>query len=105
MRWSRRDREDDLERELRAHLDLEAEERGGSNAAEARYIARRTFGNLTLVRETIHEMSTWTAFEQLSQDLRYGARLLRRSPAFSVVGQVLVSEKSPLLAMEVKVTV
>ncbi len=78
MRWSRKTREDDLERELRAHLELEAEEHG--HAA-----ARRAFGNLTAVKEAIHEMSNWTAVEQLSQDLRYGVRLLRRSPAFSIV--------------------
>jgi putative ABC transport system permease protein len=80
MRWGRQDREDDVERELRTHLDLEAEESGDGPAA-----ARRTFGNLTAVKEAIHEMSHWTVIEQLGQDLRYGARLLRRSPAFSLV--------------------
>ena len=80
MRWGRRNREDDLERELHTHLDLEAEERGEGPDA-----ARRAFGNLTAVKEAIHEMSNWTVVEQFGQDLRYGARLLRRSPAFSVV--------------------
>jgi len=79
MHWDRRNRDADLERELHTHLDLEAEERGDPHAA------RRAFGNLTAVKETIHEMSNWAVFEQLAQDLRYGARLLRRSPAFSIV--------------------
>ncbi len=79
MLWRRPNRENDLERELRAHLDLEAEETGD------RHAARRAFGNLTVVKETIHEMSHWTAVEQLSQDLRYGMRLLLHSPAFSIV--------------------
>jgi putative ABC transport system permease protein len=83
MRRRRQNRENDVERELRAHLDLEAEERGDDPGG--RNAARRAFGNLTAVKETIHEMSNWTAVEQLGHDLRYGARLLRRSPAFSIV--------------------
>jgi len=71
--------EDDLDRELQSHLDLEAEELGD------RHAARRAFGNLTAVREAIHDMSRWRLVDQLWQDLRYGLRLLLRSPAFSVV--------------------
>ena len=78
MCWGRRDREDEVARELRTHLDLEADELG-------EHAARRAFGNVTAVKETIHEMSNWTVVEQFGQDLRYGARLLRRSPAFSIV--------------------
>src|ERR1035438_1037848 len=80
MRSGRRNPEDDLERGLHTHLDLEAEERGEGPEA-----ARRAFGNLTAVKEAIREMSNWTVVEQFGQDLRYGARLLRRSPPFSVV--------------------
>ena len=75
----RRKHLDDLERELRAHLDLEAEELADPHAA------RRAFGNITAVKEVIHEMSRWNTPEQFAQDLRYGARLLGRSPAFSIV--------------------
>ena len=52
MRW-RRQREQDLEREVRAHLELEAEERQsrGVPPPEAVYAARRAFGNTTLVKE------------------------------------------------------
>jgi predicted permease len=86
MRRRPKNREDDVARELRTHLDLEAEQSGGDAHA-----ARRAFGNLTLVKETIHEMSRWNAFEQLAQDLRYGARLLRRSPAFSIVAMLTLA--------------
>jgi hypothetical protein len=48
-RWRRRDRELDLERELRSDLELEAAERreSGLSDEEARYAARRAFGNTT----------------------------------------------------------
>ncbi len=79
--------EDDIDRELRAHLDLEAEElrASGVGSEAARQTARRTLGNTTLLKEAIHEMTGWTSLERLSQDLRYGIRLLRRGPGFSVV--------------------
>jgi hypothetical protein len=47
------DRDDDLAREIRAHLELEAEERIASGASpdDARAAALRAFGNVTRVRE------------------------------------------------------
>ena len=85
--------DDDLDRELRAHLDLEAEElrASGSSSREAMHAARRTLGNTTLLKEVIREMSGWTSLERLSQDLRYGARLLLRSPGFSMVAIVTLA--------------
>src|ERR1017187_8410960 len=70
--------DDDLDRELRAHLDLEAEElrAAGSSPEEALHAARRTLGNTTLLKETIRDMASWTSFERLFQDLRYGVRFV-----------------------------
>ncbi len=83
----RRTREDDLGRELRAHLDLEAEERqaAGIPPEEARYVAQRAFGNVTQVKEEIRELLGWTWIEQLFEDARYALRSLRRNPGFSAV--------------------
>jgi hypothetical protein len=51
----KKDRVDDLEREIRTHLDLEAEERvaDGMSEMEARYAARRAFGNVTRTQEDV----------------------------------------------------
>jgi hypothetical protein len=52
----RRNQDKDFNRELESHLDLEAEEQQetGLPPEEARYAARRAFGNLTLVQEDVY---------------------------------------------------
>ena len=76
--WQIRKRDADLERELRSDLELEEEEQreNGVPPEEARYAARRAFGNTTLIREQTHEAWGWAAFERLSQDIRYALRQL-----------------------------
>ncbi|HEY6291606.1 MAG TPA: ABC transporter permease [Terriglobia bacterium] len=83
----RRKCEADLERELRSHLDLEAEEQrdAGLPPDEARYAARRALGNTALVTQEVREVWGWTSLERLGQDLRYGIRQLRRAPGFTAV--------------------
>jgi predicted permease len=88
MRWWRREeRERDLERELRADLELEiaAQEANGLTPYQARYAAQRAFGNAGLVKEEVREMWGRASVERLKQDLRYAVRTLKRSPAFTLV--------------------
>src|SRR4026209_578576 len=75
---SRAQKESDLEREIRNHLDLEAEESG-------HYGARRAFGNAALVKEDVRATWGWTRLEQLARDVRYGLRQVRHNPVFSAV--------------------
>ncbi len=75
----RKQREHDLDRELQAHLDLEASEQ------QDRYKAQRALGNLALIKEDTRAMWGWTFVERLAQDAAYAARVLRRSPGFTAV--------------------
>ncbi|MBV9302743.1 MAG: ABC transporter permease [Acidobacteriaceae bacterium] len=80
MRWfRRRERDKDLERELRSHLELEAEElqQDGASAEEARYAARRSFGNPTLIKEDTRSIWTGISIERLWQDTRFALRTTR----------------------------
>src|SRR5579859_974414 len=84
----RRDRSSQrLNDEFQFHLDQQiAENLGtGMSPAEARHAAMRSFGNATFLKEQTRDTWGWLWLEQMSQDLRYGFRSLRKSPLFTVV--------------------
>lgn len=88
MFWLRRkQREQDLERELLSHLEAEAEEQeeNGLSSEDARYAARRALGNTTSIKEKAREMWSWVWLERFAQDVRYASRQIKKAPGFAVV--------------------
>ncbi len=76
-----------LEQEIAAHLKMSArdhEDRGAS-PQQAAQAALREFGNVALVQHVTRDQWRGRWLEDLLQDLRHGARLLRRSPAFTII--------------------
>jgi len=90
MRWRRpKSRDRDLDRELRAHLELEAEEQQGSGLTpeQAHFAARRAFGNMTFTKEEVRPMWGWgwIAWGRFAQDVRYAVRTMGKSAGFTAV--------------------
>ncbi len=88
MFWRRRkEREQELARELRSHLELETEEQRerGLAVEEAHYAARRAFGNATLIKEEVRQLWSWSWLEALKQDASYALRAFARTPGFAAI--------------------
>src|SRR6266704_4818872 len=90
MRWikqlfSRRRLYGELSEEIQEHLEGKIEElvASGTPRKEATYAARREFGNVALIEEDSRNAWRWPPIEDFFMDIRYGLRMLWKSPGFS----------------------
>ena len=91
LRWTslftRERRDYEFSDELESHLALHIEDnlRSGMNAEEARRQALIKLGGIEQTRERYREQSGLPLLETLLQDLRFGARMLRKNPGFAAI--------------------
>ena len=86
-------RDDELDREIRTHLELEAEEREGAgmSAADARFAARRAFGNVTRTKEDVRALQRWSWLAEFRDDARHAARMLFKNRGFAAAAIVTLA--------------
>ena len=91
LKYRRFDR--DVAHELELHRELKRAdlEREGASSDEARVGVSRALGNTTLAREDSRGVWLTPRVESAWHDVRYGARLLRRSPAFSLTAALVLA--------------
>src|SRR6266566_2150932 len=80
-------RESEMNAEIQQHLDALTERNiaAGMSPKEARNAALREFGGVEQIKERAREQRVWLSADDFLQDLRFGFRILRRSPGFSIL--------------------
>jgi macrolide transport system ATP-binding/permease protein len=85
--FSKKRRDEQMSEEMEAHLELLTQRKiaQGMEPGAARTAARREFGGLEQIKEAAREQRVWLSADQFWQDLRFGARMLLRTPGFSAL--------------------
>src|SRR5262249_6512628 len=79
--------EREMDAELSFHLEMEVEKniKGGMSPGEARLAALRSFGGIEFTKEECRDARGRRLIESALQDVRYGVRVLRRNPGFTLI--------------------
>jgi len=77
--------EDDVNEEIRTHLEMQADDlvAEGVPADRARAAARQEFGSVALTRELLYERGRLPWLDDLVRDLRHSVAMYRRAPGFT----------------------
>src|SRR5689334_9527666 len=92
MSWLRRSQRD-FEEEIASHIEIETDRliEEGMSPDEAKYAARRKFGNIGTAQERYHDTSRVVWLEQFFTDIRYAARSLRKSSMFATLAIITLA--------------
>lgn len=79
--------EEEMRDEIQTHIEMQIEDlvSQGMDREEAHYMALRKFGGVDQVKEVYRERRTLPLIETFFQDVRYGLRMMRRSPGMTAV--------------------